>query len=220
MSIKKKTILPSDYFSHVRPEIYEHVKSGSHYVLDVGCGNGALGEYLKYQGLASTVVGIENDVNSAKEALTKLDQVLCVNLNQTSVIAVLKDFDKASFDYIICADVLEHLIDPWKLLAELVTYLKKDGQLITSIPNVRHWSVWLPLVLRGQWEYRKAGIMDSTHLRFFTRRSAKVLLTSAGLNISLDKTLIGGKWRSLDKFTFGMLTEFISIQFVFVGVKN
>jgi O-antigen biosynthesis protein len=157
---------------------------------------------------------------AASEALTKLDQVLCANLNQTSVIDVLKDFDKASFDYIVCADVLEHLIDPWKVLAELVTYLKPNGRFVTSIPNVRHWSVWLPLILRGHWEYREAGIMDSTHLRFFTRRSAAALLNGAGLNILVYQKLIGGKWRILDKFSIGLLTEFISIQLVFVGVKK
>ena len=208
------------YFRNIRSEIAEYVKKGNNHVLDVGCGAGYFGEYLKTTGRATKIIGIEIDEVAASEALTKLDQVLCANLNQTSVIDVLKDFDKASFDYIVCADVLEHLIDPWKVFAELVTYLKPNGRLVTSIPNVRHWSVWLPLILRGHWEYREAGIMDSTHLRFFTRRSAAALLNGAGLNILVYQTLIGGKWRILDNFSIGLLTEFISIQLVFVGVKK
>ena len=212
--------LPADYYRHIRADIAEYIVRGSHHILDVGCGAGVLGAYLKQQGCASEVVGIEIDTIIAKEASTKLDCVLCANLNQTSVVDVLKAFDKASFDYIVCADVLEHLIDPREVLAELVAYLKPNGRLVTSIPNVRHWSVWLPLILRGQWEYCESGIMDSTHLRFFTRCSAATLLSGAGLNIVAYKTLMGGKWRNLDKYTFGLLTEFISIQLVFVGVKR
>ena len=157
------------YFRNVRSEIAEYVKKGNNRVLDVGCGAGYFGEYLKQQGCASEVIGIEIDTNAAKEALTKLDHVLFANLNQASVIDVLKDFDKGAFDYIICADVLEHLIDPWSVLSALVSFLKPGGRVVLSLPNVRHWSVWLPLILGGQWEYREAGIMDRTHLRFFTR---------------------------------------------------
>lgn len=208
------------YYRNVRSEIAEYVNRGDNYVLDVGCGAGYFGEYLKKSGRAEKVVGIEIDEVAATEALTKLDQVYVTNLNQTSVIETLNDFDNAVFNYIVCADVLEHLIDPWKVLAELVLYLKPNGRLVVSIPNVQHWSVWIPLILRGKWEYRDDGIMDRTHLRFFTRGSVAKLLSGAKLNIAVDDTLIRGKWRTLDKITLGLLSNFISTQFVFVGTKK
>jgi len=85
-------------------------------------------------------------------------------------IVVLKNYDEAIFDYIVCADVLEHLIDPWAILAELVTFLKLDGRIIISLPNVRRWTVWMPLVIKGKWDYRESVIMDRTHLRFLRER--------------------------------------------------
>ena len=208
------------YYQNVRRDLAEYVKKGNHCILDVGCGAGYFGEYLKTTGRAVEVIGIEIDEVAASEALTKLDQVVCANLNQTGITDVLKDFDKASFDYIVCADVLEHLIDPWKVLAELVTYLKPNGRLVLSIPNVRHWSIWLPLILRGHWEYREAGIMDRTHLRFFTRLSVIELLNGVGLDVAIYHPLIGGKWHLVDKFSIGLLKEFVAIQFVFVGVTK
>lgn len=208
------------YYQNVRSELAVNVGKGNHRILDVGCGAGYFGEFLKLHGHASEVVGIEVDPAAANEASTKLDQVLCANLNQTSVIDVLKDFDKALFDYIVCADVLEHLIDPWNVLSDLVTFLKPGGQVLVSLPNVRHWSVWLPLLLRGHWEYREAGIMDSTHLRFFTRFSAIELLNRAGLDVAIYHPLIGGKWRLANKFSMGLLEEFVAIQLVFVGVPK
>lgn len=133
---------------------------------------------------------------------------------------MLKDFDKATFDYIVCADVLEHLIDPWIVLSDLVSFLKPGGRIMVSLPNVRHWSIWLPLILRGHWEYRESGIMDRTHLRFFTRFSAIELLNNAGGDVAIYHPLIGGKWRLVNKFSVGLLEEFVAIQLVFVGVPK
>ena len=208
------------YYSNVRRDLAQYVVKGNHRILDVGCGAGYFGEYLKLHGHAAEVVGIEIDTAAANEAATKLDCVLCANLNESSIVEVLKDFDKAKFDYIVCADVLEHLIDPWSVLSDLVTFLKPGGQVMVSIPNVRHWSVWLPLILRGQWEYRNVGIMDRTHLRFFTRFSGIELLKRAGLDVAIYHPLIGGKWCLVNKFSMGLLEELVAIQLVFVGVTK
>lgn len=131
---------------------------------------------------------------------------------------MLKDFDKASFDYIVCADVLEHLIDPWKVLTELVTYLKPSGRLVVSIPNVRHWSVWFPLILRGRWEYRDVGIMDKTHLRFFTRVTGVKLIEGASSKVVECRPII---WRRserlLNKVSLGLFDGWLASQLVFVS---
>jgi 2-polyprenyl-3-methyl-5-hydroxy-6-metoxy-1,4-benzoquinol methylase len=212
---------PSDitYYQNVRSELANYIEKGDHRILDVGCGAGYFGEFLKLNGHASDLIGIEIDTVAAHDASTRLDYVLCANLNETTIVEVLKDYERQYFDYIVCADVLEHLIDPWEALSQLVTFLKPNGRIILSLPNVRHWSIWIPLILRGHWEYRDAGIMDRTHLRFFTRRSGVALLNGAGLT-STYNTLLGGKWRDFDKYTLRLLTEFISIQLVFVGIKG
>lgn len=208
----------NNYYRHVRNEIAEHVACGKHRVLDVGCAAGVLGEYLKQQGCASEVVGIEIDALAAKEASTRLDQVLCANLNHAGVIDVLSDFDKASFDYIICADVLEHLIDPWTILADLATYLKPDGQLVVSLPNVQHWTVWVPLILLGRWEYCEAGIMDRTHLRFFTRVSSQKLIIRTNLYVIECQPSVWRKSeRILNSITFGLLEGWFASQWILVG---
>jgi SAM-dependent methyltransferase len=93
------------------------------------------------------------------------------------------EFPTGNFDLIIALDVLEHLIDPWSIVRRLHGILNPGGVIIASIPNVGHYSVAVPLVLRGQWNYADEGLLDRTHLRFFTRRTAVDLLTCSGLVI-------------------------------------
>jgi len=208
------------YYRHIRTDIAEYVEKGNNRILDVGCGAGFLGEFLKLNGRASEVVGIEIDKVAASEASTRLDRVIGANLNQSGVSEIVIDFDKASFDYIVCADVLEHLIDPWKTLSELLTFLKPGGKVVVSLPNVRHWSVWLPMVFRGRWEYQEAGIMDRTHLRFFTKAAALDLMAGAGLHVIECRPLIGGKWCLVDKFSLRKLQGVIAIQWMLVGIRK
>jgi len=206
------------YYQNVRGELAEFVDKGHNRILDVGCGAGYFGAYLKSQNRASEVVGIEIDLSAANEAATKLDRVLLANLNQSTINDVLSDFDKASFDYVICADVLEHLIDPWTILAELAAFLKPGGRIIVSLPNVRHWSVWLPLIFKGCWEYRKSGIMDKTHLRFFTRATGLKLISGADIRVIGSQP---GIWRNLEQIlnqmTFGLCEGLLASQWVIVG---
>ena len=211
---------PEDsYYRHVREDIAKHIVIGKHRVLDVGCAAGVLGEYLKQHGCASEVVGIEVDAIAAKEASTKLDLVLSANLNRTAIVDVLNAFDKASFDYIICADVLEHLSDPWEILADLAMFLRPGGRLVVSLPNVQHWSVWLPLILKGRFEYCDAGgIMDRTHLRFFTRSTSKKLITQSNLQvIECHPNTYRRSERLLNGITFSLLEGWLASQWILVG---
>lgn len=207
---------PSNYYSFIREDIIKHIEKGSHKILDVGCGAGALGDYLKKQGYAKEIIGLELITEAADVASNKLDKVICCDLNITPVANYEKDIGN-KFDYIICADVLEHLIDPWSTLITLVGMLKQDGRLIVSMPNVRHWSVWLPLIVRGRFDYAEAGIMDRTHLRFFTKTTAFDLFEHAGLKVVMTKPLIGGKSRLINKLFMGLFREFLAVQWVFVS---
>lgn len=89
-------------------------------------------------------------------------------------------YEKEAFDYIILGDVLEHLYHPEEVLVRLSKYLKKDGRFICSIPNIMHTSVMIPL-LKGKFEYAESGILDKTHIRFFTLESIVKMLDCCGL---------------------------------------
>jgi 2-polyprenyl-3-methyl-5-hydroxy-6-metoxy-1,4-benzoquinol methylase len=148
-------------------------------VLDVGCATGFLAEALVQRGCV--VSGIEYDADAAEQARRHLDQLVVGDLNDLDL---AEAFGGRTFDVIILGDILEHLVDPAVVLAGLVVLLAPGGSVVISIPNVAHGSVRLAL-LQGSWDYRELGLMDRTHLRFFTRRTLLAMLRVAGL-IAVD----------------------------------
>ena len=139
-------------------------------------GAGRLGEAVKAR-QETRVVGIELNEIAAAAARQRLDKVLVGDIERLDL-----DFPSGSFDAIVCGDILEHLRDPDRLLHRARGWLAADGRLVTSIPNVRHHSVVRSL-LEGNWTYESAGLLDRTHLRFFTRREIEKLLFRAGFAV-------------------------------------
>ena len=127
---------PSVYYKHARREIVDEVPVGYDSVLEVGCAEGRTGAVLKAEGRAKWVVGIELMDVAADQARMVLDQVLCGNVEQMDL-----PFIESQFDVIILADVLEHLVDPWSILRRLKSYLKPNGLIVVSLPNMRNWRV-------------------------------------------------------------------------------
>ncbi len=166
------------YFGQERAEVAQFVPASARRVLDVGCGAGGLGLLLKRR-LDCHVTGIEVHAAAAAVARTNLDRVLELDLEQATALPCAP----GEFDCIVCADVLEHLRWPARVLEGLRSYLAPSGVLIASIPNVRHAQVVIPLVLGGRWEYRDAGVLDRTHLRFFTPIEIGRLLREAGFSV-------------------------------------
>lgn len=164
------------YFGHARPELLELIPRSARTVLDVGCGAGRLGEALKAR-QGAEVVGIELDGHAAGLARGRLDRVLVGDVELTE-----PDLAPRSFDAVVCGDVLEHLRDPDRLLRHVRGWLRPDGRVVASVPNVRHHSVVLSL-LEGNWTYESAGLLDRTHLRFFTRREVEKLFFRAGFAV-------------------------------------
>lgn len=146
-------------------------------VLDVGCGIGLNGAVAKAKG--ARVVGIELDPDRAARARERLDEVLTVDLETDALERALAG---RRFDLILFGDVLEHLRDPGTLLRRLVPHLEDGGHVVVSLPNVAAWTVRLGL-LAGRFDYEPSGILDDTHLRFFTRRTAIELVERAGLEL-------------------------------------
>ncbi len=151
-------------------------------VLDVGCSSGELAGMLKANDC--TVVGVEYDQEAAEKAKERCEQVIVADLEAIKIFP----FKEKEFDHILLMDILEHLRDPATLLKRLQPFLKREGTIIISIPNVANLSVRSALLF-GRWNYTEYGILDRTHLRFYTRRTANALVTGAGYAIrSIDVT--------------------------------
>ncbi len=176
------------YFNYSRPEVVARFDPKGLRILDVGCAAGAMGAELLAKG-ALEVVGLEREARAAAIARTRLSSVLQVDLDTRPTLP----FPDAFFDVITCADVLEHLVDPGALLAHLRRYLKDDGLLVCSIPNVRHESVLVPLLVSGRFHYADAGILDRTHLRFFTITEFAGFLAQAGFTMEEQVDAVSSK---------------------------
>jgi SAM-dependent methyltransferase len=165
----------ANYYGNPRPEIAALVPASAERVLDVGCGKGQLGGLLRQRG--RYVCGIELIPAIAVEAALHLDEVITGDVETVQL-----PWAAASFDVVICGDVLEHLIDPWQVTRHLARLLVPGGRLIASIPNVQNYRVIRSLI-RGRWDYRERGILDHGHLRFFTLRTIEKLFEQAGLEV-------------------------------------
>ena len=164
-----------------RPDVFAMVPLTARHVLDVGCSNGALGRSLRAAQPGRSVCGIEYDPLFAREAAAQLDHVVNADLN-------LLDWREAmaerSFDCIIFADVLEHLVDPQRCLLQARQHLQPGGCVVVSLPNIRHLSALRAIFLSGRFPQRDRGIFDRTHLRWLTIADAYSLLADAGFKVS------------------------------------
>ncbi|CAB3289259.1 conserved protein of unknown function [Methanocaldococcus lauensis] len=206
-----------------RKDILSIIPKNVKKVLDVGCSVGALGELLKKSNNEIEVVGIEIDEHMAQIAKDKLDKVIVGDIEELDL---SKFFDLNYFDCIILADVLEHLKNPWDVLKNLTNYLNKNGVIITSIPNIRHYTTILSLIFKGYWPYRERGIHDRTHLRFFTLKNIKELFEYADLKIVTIKR----KYRIIEHphplnifakyFALPIVKDFLTYQYLIVAKKK
>jgi 2-polyprenyl-3-methyl-5-hydroxy-6-metoxy-1,4-benzoquinol methylase len=144
-------------------------------VLDLGCGRARLG--LEVERLGYTVAGIDNNPVACATARTRISEV--VELDFMKLDAVAAALNGRQFDWIMAADVLEHSAEPQTALRFYRRFLKPDGRLIVSLPNVAVWDNRFRLLF-GRFDYRDSGVMDRTHLRFFTFRTARELIIEAG----------------------------------------
>lgn len=197
------------YYNRGRPSITSLVQPGPHRILDLGCGAGVVGRKLKEAGKAADLVGVELFDSAADQAALHYTKVWRGDIEQMTL-----PFGP-EFDYVLCGDILEHLKDPYRVIQRIHGWLKPEGVLICSLPNVRHWSVLSALVFKGAWKYREAGIMDRTHLRFFTRRSCVEMLNDGGFEVESWRPLITGRKFLLgNAITFGIFREFLGTQIV------
>lgn len=163
------------YFSGARGDMVALLSTGPDaHILEIGCGDGATGAVARAAGKAGHYLGIELMPEVAAQARTRLSEVITGNIEQLD----LTPFH-GQFDALIMSEVIEHLVDPWETLTRLLACVKPGGEIIASSPNVAHRKVIGDLIA-GRFEYMSEGVMDRTHLRWFTPRSYRALFEEAG----------------------------------------
>lgn len=204
-------------YGAVNLAVAARVPESARRVLDLGCGNGALGAHLKRRP-GREVVGVTFSEEEAREARSRLDDVLVCDLD---------DFDASGlgrFDCVVCSHVLEHLTRPEDLLRRLRGSLSADGVLVVALPNALYWRQRFEF-LRGRFEYTDGGLMDRTHYRFYDWRTARALLTECGyaetaseadggFPLSRFVPLLG---RALDRAALRLGPGVFGVQFIVVS---
>lgn len=168
------------YHGGARKDLVEMSPRPIRCALDIGCAAGGTGAYIKEKYPKARVIGIELNRSAAKIAETRLDTVLVGKFEEIDFAAA--GIRAGDIDTVIVADVLEHMYDPWAVLSRLQRYLSSDGQIIASIPNVRNLKLMEDLAA-GYWRYEAAGLLDVTHIRFFTLREVRRFFHETGYHI-------------------------------------
>lgn len=183
-------------------------------VLEVGCGGGANLAEIKRRFPACHTTGVElrAEAGLAAQGAGRVDTLLMGDVLDTSQVVL----PAAAFDLVVLSHVLEHFAQPEVLLARVGEWLAPGGQVLVALPNVRHISLLLELVWRGDFQYQAAGILDRTHLRFFTRKSALRFLRSCGWQVEAHAADIAGpKSRLLSRLSLGWADDFAAFAYNF-----
>ncbi len=191
------------YSDEPRNDLMQFITVAPQRVLEIGCGRGATGAALKEKFHGVEYTGLESEEAIAQIAQTRLDKVITADIEKVELHEC--GLSEEYFDLVICGDVLEHLYDPWKTLSYLNDFLKPEGTLLLSIPNVQNISNIINL-LNGHWSYTENGILDATHIRFFTLKEVVKMLSGTGYKLtqckgSLDPRLQSDTWPK--NFDFG-----------------
>ncbi len=183
----------ADYYSNVRYEMVPFLPPQFSRVLEVGCGEGFFALLLERQ---CETWGVEMNPLAAGRAKTRMNRVLVGTFE-----AVQAELPEHYFDLVVCNDVIEHMPDPEAFLAAVKTRMVPGAFMIVSLPNMRHWEVLRQLLIHKDWRYANEGILDRTHLRFFTEKSIRRLFEQSGFDI-VRISGINGVFDPVRKFAF------------------
>jgi 2-polyprenyl-3-methyl-5-hydroxy-6-metoxy-1,4-benzoquinol methylase len=212
----------AEYFAEARPEMLSFVPTNCRRLLDVGCGTGTFGASLK-QSRQIEVWGVEPFASAAAIAADKLNRVIIGPFEPET------DLPAGAFDCIVFNDVLEHMVEPERALRYAKHLLSAGGTILASIPNVRYLPVLWQLAVCGRWDYEDCGVLDKTHLRFFTRSSMLRMFQDEGYTVkSIDginpyqgipnvRRRLWRAYRIVNAVAFGQLSDMKYLQFVVVA---
>jgi SAM-dependent methyltransferase len=165
----------SDRTDLPNPDLLERIPLTARVVLDVGCGTASLSAAYRRRNPRARLLGIDKDPSLAAIAAERLDELATVDVEVDPM-----PFDVSEgIDCIVYGDILEHLSDPWAVLERHAEELTPDGIILICIPNLEHWS-FAEKLLRGTWDYQPTGLLDQSHLRWFSLRSMREGLEKRG----------------------------------------
>ncbi len=167
----------NNYFEGKRNELEGFIPRDVRIVLEIGCGEGG---FRSFFGDEVEYWGVEPNILAASIAKNKLSNVLNGTFDE-----VEEKLIKRYFDLIVCNDVIEHMADPKKFMQSVRKYMSAEAYILISIPNVRYLTNIYELLIKKDWQYRDAGILDYTHLRFFTKKSLEIFIKNEGYSIKL-----------------------------------
>ncbi len=207
------------YYEQVRTEMLQFVPTNTHTVLELGCSAGLFIKHLKETFPHIKSWGIELDIPAAQKAEQHIDTVLVGDVTE-----LIEDLTDGSFDCIVGNDILEHLADPYTVLTMLKRKLTPNGCIVLSIPNVRYAKNLWNLMIQKNWRYEDYGVLDKTHLRFFTQKSLRETFETLGFSV-VTITGINGfttswKFSVLNILSFGYLSDTAPEQFACVIRAN
>ncbi len=206
----------ASYYSNPRSEMMRFLPENAKLFLEVGCGRGEFGAQIKKTRKAE-IWGVEMHSPSAESAKGVLDQVLCAPF------APGLELPNGYFDCIVLNDVLEHLLDPGEALRYAAVLLNPGGSIVASIPNFRYFPVLYQVVVQGKWEYEDHGVLDRTHLRFFTQSSIETLFHTCGFHVERIEGIrpaVSRKWSLLNALLMHRIEDTKFPQFAVVARKN
>ncbi len=172
-----------NYYEGVNVDVLSMLPKEARTVVEIGCGAGRLTEV--YRAINPTVryLGVEISTEAAQQAATQMDDMIIGNIEDTDVFSELEDILGGSeIDVLVFSDVLEHLLNPWDILAKFRQIMSPDGYCVACIPNISNWTILAGLI-HGEWNYADYGLLDKTHLRFFTKKTMIELFEQAGWQI-------------------------------------
>lgn len=206
------------YYNEERQVMLDFIPEGVRRVLEVGCAAGKFGSMLKAQRNCE-VWGIELFSDAAEVAARHLDKVLVIDVEADAL-----PLPVSYFDCVIYNDVLEHLKDPWQHLRSIQPHLCPGGYVVASIPNIRQYRVVKALFFKGEWRYEKDGILDRTHLRFFTKGSIHEMFESEGYKVirleGINAEDFPWKFGVLNQLLHKSLEDMRYVQFACVAQYN
>ena len=169
------------YYSNINIDLLNAVPTSARRVLEVGCGEGWFGKRVKELVPHCEYHGVELFPDAAAVAAENIDLVINGNIEDKSLISSLP----GNYDLLVFGDLLEHLVNPWDTLKLLAGKAAPQSTCVACIPNVAHWSI-ISNLLKGKWEYQDAGLLDRTHLRFFTVETMFKMFQDAGWGGKLE----------------------------------